>query len=243
MKSLLLTLAIVLFASAAFAQPFYVAGDFDGWNAEDNEMFDDGTNGDAVAGDGIHSLLMTIADVGRHEFKIAEFAWANSWPVSGNGWFVTTVADEGVLFTFNTNTVGDGWLPDGYWPFTDHSGAYTLVGDLQDELGDAADWDPTGNLILHDDGINGDAVAGDGYFTLAGVMPAGTWSWKIVQAGAWDSIGSDGVSVNSGNNTLELTEETLIYFVLDMNLGRFIAAPDVVATEDASWSDLKSMYR
>ncbi len=246
MKKLLtvLTLSLVLAAGAAIAQPYYVAGDFQGWDATTHQMFDDGTNGDAVSGDGIHSLLATVEFAGRHEWKAAEFGWAASWPGSGNSWFYTSADNEAVLFTFNVNTAGDGWLPDGYWPHTDHSEALTLVGSLQDELGDIGDWNNAGGLILHDDGVNGDAAAGDGYFTYSGSLPAGYYEWKIVRNGTWDSISSDGTSVNGPNNVLDLADPCIAYFVLNASLGRYYAGCEApVGNEEMNWSDIKGLYR
>ncbi|MBU0743721.1 hypothetical protein KKG45_02050 [bacterium] len=248
MKKLLTVVALsfVLAAGAAFAQPFYVAGDMNGWNAETLQMVDDGTSGDAVAGDGIHSLLVTIEFAGRHEWKAALFGWGDSWPYSGNSWFYTTSDNEDVLFTFNINTVGDGWLADGYWPYTDHSLAIKIVGDVQVPLGDPDNWNnATGSLFLHDDGLNGDAVAGDGYYTLLGnIGTPATYYWKVVVDGTWDAIGADGAGVNAANMELVLSEPCLVYFVLNANLGRLYASCEApVDNEVLNWSNVKSLYR
>jgi len=245
MKTLLTILSLTLLvAGAAVAQPYYVAGDFQGWNAETHQMYDDGTNGDVLAGDGIHSLLTTVEFAGRHEWKAAEFGWAADWPVSGNSWFYTAADNEAVLFTFNVNVVGDGWLPDGNSPHTDHSEALTLVGSLQVALGDASDWNNAGGLILHDDGVNGDDTAGDGFYTYSAPLAAGNYDWKIVRNGTWDSISSDGTSVNGPNNNLDLQETCVVYFVLDSNLGRYYVGCEApVGNEDMNWSDIKGLYR
>lgn len=247
MKNLLTVsamLSLVLIAAAASAQPYYATGDFEGWSASTYEMTDDGLNGDVVAGDGIYSCTVNIATAGRHEWKAALSGWADSWPHSGNSWFYTVNDNEDVLFTFNTNTVGDGWLADGMWPYTDHSMALTLVGDMQTQLGDAATWDNAGSLIMHDDGMNGDAVAGDGYYTFTGNVTAGTYYWKVVLNGTWDAIGSDGAGVNASNMQLDVAADGPAFFVFDSNLGRLYGgtmAP--VANESTSWSAVKSIYR
>ncbi len=74
-------------------------------------MFDDGTNGDLVSGDGIYSLEYSLATVGSHEWKVTDGTWDTTWPTA-NSWFLSITDPQTVLFTFNTNSVGDGWLPD-----------------------------------------------------------------------------------------------------------------------------------
>jgi hypothetical protein len=247
MRTLLtiLTLSIVL-SAGAIAQPYTTPGDHNGWDTVNSpQLVDDGSSGDLVAGDGIFSVLVNIPTAGRYEWKVFPGDWASAWPLSGNSWFYTTMDNEDVLFTFNTNTVGDGWLADGNWPYTDHSDlTYTLVGDLQDDLGDAGDWQNNGTLLLHDDGLNGDSVAGDGYYSFSGNLPAGTWYWKVVRYGTWDAIGADGAGINASNMELVLAAPGVAYFVLDTHLGRLFAdAQAPVANEDLNWSTIKELYR
>ncbi len=247
MITFVLACSFVLAAGAAIAQPFYLAGDFNGWNANTDLMFDDGTNGDAVAGDGIHSRLLTIATAGRHEYKNATLDWAESWPGSGNNWFITDMDNVEVLFIFNTNAMGDGWLPDSYWGMTDYTFAnsHVVVGDLGDELG-GTDWDPAGSLVMHDDGLNGDDVAGDGFYTFsASISTAGTFNWKVACNGDWgEQYGSDGPGANSATWAIDVLNPGILFFVLDTNTGRiYWGAEAPVANETASWSELKNMYR
>lgn len=83
-----------------------------------------------------------------------------------------------------------------------------LVGDLQTELGCAADWAP-------------DCVATkltaqpNGVWAGAFNVPAGDWSWKIALNGTWDeSYGADSAS-GGANIALHLTTTTAVKFYFD----------------------------
>ncbi|NIV33272.1 MAG: hypothetical protein GWN58_28645, partial [Anaerolineae bacterium] len=103
-----------LSAFALFPVPtlpyWYVRGGFNGWGLDD-PMYDDGTHGDAGAGDGIFTAQVTIGSAGRYEFKVAVEDWSDGHPGSGNSWLDTTVDGETVTITFDTNLYTDGWLP------------------------------------------------------------------------------------------------------------------------------------
>jgi hypothetical protein len=250
MKTLLpLLLAVFVMAGTAFATPpYYAPGSYQGWDiGTAPELVDDGTNGDAASGDGVYSRLVTIATAGAYEWKAAEGGWAASWPGSGNCWFITTSDNEEVLFTFDTVAHGDGWGPDSYWP---HSSAtrgatYTLVGSLGDELG-GSDWDPAGPLVMHDDGMNGDPIAGDGHYTFCGsVSTAGLHEWKVVVNGGWaQQFGTDGPGVNSSTWLVDVLNDGDFYcFVLDTNLGRIRTGDLAIPVRDASWGTIKNLYK
>ncbi|MBU1676882.1 hypothetical protein KKA85_14025, partial [bacterium] len=118
--------------------------------------------------------------------------------------------------------------------------------DLQMELGDPANWDNVGgSLILHDDGLNGDAVAGDANYTLLGsISTPATYYWKVTLDGLWDAIGADGTGVNAANMELVVDEPCLVYFVLDAFLGRLYGGCEApVGNEVLNWSNVKSLYR
>ena len=248
MKTLLsLMAALTLTAGAASAQ-YHVAGDFNGWDANINPMFDDGTNGDLVAGDGIHTLELEIAAAGRHEWKAAEAGWANSWPGSGNSWFITPADNTVVTFTFDTNVMGDGWAPDGNSMNTDYTRGtpYTLVGSLGDELG-GNDWDPTGVLQLTDDGVDGDVVAGDGVYTFeAAIGVTGSFEWKIAVNGGWgEQYGVDGPGTNSATWLIDVTDVGTLTFLLDVNTGRisYSLTTEPVDNDESSFGAVKSVYQ
>jgi hypothetical protein len=80
-----------------------VAGDLNGWNNSANPMYDDGTNGDLLAGDGVYSLALTVATAGYYQWKAVECGnWGLAYP-SANSWFTTTAADQTITFTLDTN--------------------------------------------------------------------------------------------------------------------------------------------
>jgi hypothetical protein len=249
MKNLLpLILASLLMAGTAFATPpYYAPGSYQGWDIGlAPQLVDDGTNGDAVASDGIFSRLVTIATAGTYEWKAAEGGWAASWPGSGNCWFITTSDNEDVLFTLDTNAAGDGWAPDSYWPHSSHTrgNTYTLVGSLGGELG-GNDWDPAGTLYMHDDGNGGDVLAGDGVYTFCGaVSTAGLHEWKVAVNGGWgQQFGTDGGSVNASTWLVNVLNDGDFYcFVLDLNRGRIRTGDLAVPTRESSWGTLKARF-
>lgn len=59
-----------------------VAGAMNGWDNSSNPMYDDGTNGDLLAGDGIFSLEMSIATApATYEWKVVECGnWGLAYP-------------------------------------------------------------------------------------------------------------------------------------------------------------------
>ncbi|GIG39116.1 pullulanase-type alpha-1,6-glucosidase [Cellulomonas phragmiteti] len=72
------------------------------------------------------------------------------------------------------------------------AGSVTLVGSLQDELGCAADWEPTcGATALT-------ATDVPGRFSATFTVPGGAHEWKVALDGAWDgSTGADGTDANT----------------------------------------------
>ncbi len=247
---LLLAFCLLLVAGAAVAQPYYAPGSYQGWTLPQDapQMVDDGTSGDLVSGDGIYSVTVNIALAGAYEWKAATTDWASAWPGSGNCWFITDADNQDVLFTFDTNAYGDGWAADSFWPDSDKTtgGTYTVVGDLQSEIGAASDWDPTAGTILHDDGLDGDGAAGDGIYTLKAVISAvGSYQWKVaVNAGWAQQFGTDGPSVNASTWAITTTvanEEW--YFLLDANTGRIQATMNApVPVQEKTWGAIKALY-
>ena len=58
-----------------------VAGGFQGWNNTSHALADDGSGGDLIAGDGVFSRDVAIADAGRNEFKVVECGnWGKAYP-------------------------------------------------------------------------------------------------------------------------------------------------------------------
>ncbi|KKO54843.1 pullulanase [Paenibacillus sp. DMB20] len=86
-----------------------------------------------------------------------------------------------------------------------------LVGDLQSALGHGQDWDPAAAATAMTD-------LGNGEYRFTGVLPAGTYQYKVALNGSWDvSYGFDKYSnqngINKGGNIqISLDEETEVTF-------------------------------
>ncbi|MEW5944641.1 MAG: S8 family serine peptidase [bacterium] len=170
-------------------------------------LYDNGTNGDAVAGDGTYTLAgITVAigtSAGAKTITVTATDLASNTG-SGNG--TLTVTNEPPVVT-NVVFTPNSLPPDG-------ATTTTVTADVSDPngLADVAsvtiDLTPIGGgaaVTLYDDGTNGDAVAGDGTYTLAGITVAiGTSAGaKTITVTATDSASNTG----SGNGTLTVTNE------------------------------------
>ncbi|MBN1640470.1 MAG: alpha-amylase [Anaerolineae bacterium] len=227
---LILALALSLLAAflpaASASAVWYARGDFNGWGTTD-PMLDDGTGGDAAAGDGIYTAQITIAAAGRYEFKVATDSWSPSYPGSGNSWFVTSASDEVVILTFDTNVYADGWLPEmhaiGASP---DPGAWTAVGD----------WQGWNNA----DPATAMASLGGGLYELTLPIAApGTYQYKAVRTGSWDAIGADSRSVNAATAAFETTAfDQNVHLSLDALEGRVKVEVEPVVLPPAQDGDI-----
>ena len=193
MKKLLLMLAVLALVVPANAA-YYIAGDFNGWAADGLLMTDnlDGTYTATVAG----------LDTGsRHEFKVTDGTWDVSYP-GPNSWLFADASGE-VAITFNANDMtGDGWAPSQYRiGLSTDPGDWTIAGDFSGWGNANVDWAMSS--------------AGSGIYTLTKTIEAGTYYYKAVVTGSWDSISMDGRNVNTANAMLELTEESAVTFYVD----------------------------
>jgi hypothetical protein len=162
---------------------YYVAGDFNGWNAAGNIMTE--------LGGGIWSADLIGVGVGRHEFKVTLGDWSNNWPGSGNSWFITDGSGN-VSVTFNTNDVQDGWR--GNWGrigINVDPATWTAVGD----------WQAWNNA----DPATAMADIGGGVYYCEQVLAPGWYQWKAVSTGTWDAIGDDFRGINSNTTWFEVT--------------------------------------
>ncbi len=208
------------------ASPWYARGDFNGWGTT-NPLYDDGTNGDLLPADGVFSAEVTIATANRYEWKVATADWGTSYPGSGNSWLVTTVADQVVRLTFDTNTYSDGWAPQtNILNANDDVVGWTAVGD----------WQGWGNS----NPATAMTAAGYGRYLLAYPVPAaGSHEYKAVRTGTWDAVGADNRSINAGTVTFNTASPNeIVYFWLDLTSGRIQAATHAVpGHDDTVWWD------
>lgn len=206
------SLSCAMVAAGIFALPahadYFIAGDFNGWNAAGSAMTD--------LGGGIWQA--TLSGVGgRHEMKITVGDWSQNWPGSGNSWFVGD-GEGSVTITFNANDVQDGWR--GTWGRIGTStdpGAWTAVGDWQG-------WNNTGNAMI---------PLGGGIYHHEQTLAPGWYQWKAVVTGTWDSIGDDFRGVNSDNTWFEVTADnpTAVFEVNALaGTGRVYTVPEASGT-------------
>ena len=208
---------------------WYARGDFNGWGT-DNPMYDDGTNGDPVAGDGLFTALVTVATSGRYEFKIANEDWSASYPGSGNSWLETGSDGETVIITFDTSSHADGWLPEtNIIGVSTEPGAWTAVGDWQG-------WDNANPATAM-------ASQGGGVYEFASSIPSpGSYQYKAVRTGTWDAIGADGRGINASTAAFETTlTDQNVTFTVDALAGRVRVEveepPPVPGPDDDVWWD------
>jgi glycosidase len=219
-----------LSAFALFPPPeWYARGDFNGWGTVD-PMYDDGTHGDAVAGDGIFTALVTVATAGRYEFKVASEDWSTGYPGSGNSWLESASDGETVTITFDSNVYTDGWLPESnIIGVSTEPGAWTAVGDWQG-------WDNASPVTAM-------TAQGGGMYELDATIGApGTYQYKAVKTGTWDAVGTDGRGVNAATAAFETTVgDQGVTFSVDALAGRVLVAveevPPVPGPDDDVWWD------
>ena len=202
-----------------------VAGDLNGWNNTANPMFDDGTNGDLIAGDGVHSLAIAVPTAGFSGWKVVECGnWDNDYP-GENSWLITNNLDQLVTFTFDTNdyslNAGMALLPASnivnaigdYLPTS-----FTAVGDFQG-------WNNTDLTTLMTD-------MGNGFYRLVYTIPsAGSYLGKAVITNTWNGFGADGRSSDAANISFTTTEPNQdVVFLLDSFSGRMLIEPASIGT-------------
>ncbi len=174
MKKFLATLAIASLALPALAQTnYYVAGDFNGWNAAGNVM--------TMTSPGIFQVSLASIGAGRHEFKVTDGTWNWNYP-GPNSWLYADGSGN-IAITYDANTYADGWSPTSQRiGLNVDPGSWTAAGDFQG-------WNnAAGNMI----------PLGGGIYKYTVATP-GTWDWKAVVTGSWDSISLDNRSVGTAN--------------------------------------------
>ncbi len=192
MRKILMAIVVMALSMSAHAG-YYIAGEYNGWDAGANEMTDNG--------DGTYSYTVTGLDAGqRQEFKITDGTWDWNFP-GPNSWYYTDANGE-VTITFNTNEVNDGWSTNiNRIQLSTDPGTWTIAGSFQG-------WD-NANAATAMTSIGG------GIYSLSQTLDAGTYYFKAVVTGTWDSISWDNRSVGTDNITLDLTETQDVIFYVD----------------------------
>lgn len=192
MKKLILAALMACGALQGFGA-YYVAGDFNGWDAAGQEMIE------TASGSGIYAATVLSA-TGRHEFKVTDGTW--SWSVPGpNSWFYTD--DSGAItLSFDTNVYADGWLPE-----TNRLGVSY----------DTQTWAVAGGFNGWNNNDAGTVMSnqGGGVFYLETLMTAGMQEFKPIALGSWDSLSVDGRTVNTSNMSINLSQDSLVGIWVD----------------------------
>ncbi len=243
MAMVLSVLALVAFAGTADAQPWHAKGDLycapGCWNDDaGNLMYDDGTNGDAVSGDGIYTRLVTtdVGAAGKYSWKAALQDWSASYPGSNQFVHINAPAEQ-VLFTFDTNANGDGWIPDQNIPWSSH---YAPVGSAFEVIGAAPE---TGGWA---DGVVAAEAGGIHSITIT-IGTAGSYDFLWRVDNDWDAqtMRTDGGASGGANLSYTTTVDNQdVLFEFNANTGRTrTTVLTSTATEETSWTDMKELFR
>ena len=195
----LAVLLVVVMATPVLGD-FYVAGDFNSWNATGNIMTD--------VGGGVYSVDITLGADEFHEFKVTDGTWDDVWPQSGNSWLWTD-GDGNISISYDTNVYADGWLGT-----TERIGLNYDPGHQWSAAGDFNGWN------------NNDAAwymtaEGGGIYSVSGMIAtAGTYWGKAVESGGWSAIGGDARSVNADNIEFSTSADNeMVTFRVDVLTG------------------------
>jgi hypothetical protein len=190
MKKYLLVVLVVLGLIAPVHAAYYIAGDFNSWNAAGNLMTE--TSG------GVWSADLSGISAGRHEFKLTDGTWDWNYP-GPNSWLIAD-ASGSITVTFNTNVVSDGWKTEQYRiGLSSDPGTWTIAGGFNG-------WNNTaGNM----------APLGGGIYLFSQTLTAGEHWFKPVVTGSWDSIAENGRSVGTDNMYLNLASDSVVNVYVD----------------------------
>lgn len=164
---------------------YCIVGDFQEWDGRSTQLFDDGTEGDRTAGDGIYSRTITFAEEGRYLWRVLPCGVWNSAVPEKSAWVFAT-AEQPVTFTFNPAMPASNLWPRAY-AFTASDtlpARLVVVGSFQNERWDSEDprteMEPSGN----------------GQYQLAYRVPLpGTYETYVTVQGRNEGIGASGRSM------------------------------------------------
>ena len=211
------TALFAAFVSVSQAQ-WYLAGDFQGWNAGTTPMT-------AGPNAGEYSYTVTGGTAGAYgNCKVTDGTWNNSWPGDGNVTFLYDTTGSATIH-FWPGTATDGWAP-----YANRVGYDDPNNDLGWGMaGDFDGWDGTQALLPAAPSL-GNGV----YSNSIVVATAMTSGYKFQSpAGSWTQIyfGADfGNGGNNGSFTTTTSPQTLPV-VLDLPNGRIlVGAPAIPPT-------------
>ncbi len=236
MKKINTTIFMLLFISSVFfaQRTFVMQKNYNPSGSWTNQtLYDDGTHGDELAGDGIYSFADVITDEYsgnvQRDWIVVETTDGGWTSVTPYVWFIHYQANQSILFTFDINKYSsDDWAPDSLITNTDDQpNSKTFMPFFLDG---ARDGD------MYDDGDlagKGDEVSGDGIWARKIVVPtAGSHTWytycydvNYTGEHRWSENGR----VKSTSDDIEFTttkNNQTVYFYLDFNKGRILTKLD-----------------
>lgn len=206
-------LAVAALAGSALALPTpHVAGTLQSpnqWDAGADPMTE------TAPGSGIFTRSYTgLTPGGRFEFKITDGTWNNSLP-GPNSWLFADAAGN-VTISYDANTYADGWSPavDRLGLSTD-PGTWTVAGAFQG-------WNNANPATAM-------TPQGGGIYTLQTVLAPGSYDFKFVVTGSWDSISVDGRTTNTANWNVvtDGTSNTVLFSVNALaGTASFVVTPE-----------------
>jgi hypothetical protein len=266
-RVLVLIAALSALSLSVFAAPG-VIGDAPGignWNDTMSAVMTEGTGAevglwsvDVSIGAGVDAQWKVLADESLG-FGGGDIGGKNGQNMSGFGGPATTTT---ITYYFDTrDRSGDGWSPTtdtlGSNLYTMDLAPWTIAGSIQNEAGAPGDWLPNDlTMQLHDDGLNGDAVAADGIlsfqFKPLGDLTEGNTAFKVVSvrdAGTdWngesklsvDGFATDGIGNDNSNAPVTggFTTADLVTIEADFHTGRIRTTVDEGAGV-SDWQDMK----
>ncbi|MEK0314248.1 alpha-amylase family glycosyl hydrolase [Cohnella sp. 56] len=184
-----------------------VAGSFTGW--DNTPATSSGKMKHLVDGFYAYSVVLTAGD---YEFKLTKNGTWDGFNNDGNNFSMTLQEEEKVNFYVNEelgaariSVSGVEGLPQ-YVPSLDESKWPRLVGNLQQKLGEAADWSPsTSALRFVDYNFNGSV------FKYQASIPEGSYEAKVAFGSDWSESYGDG----GGNLALSAEADSYTVFTID----------------------------
>ena len=200
---------------ASQAQSYYLAGNFEGWCNDCNQMTDNGPVG--PGGSMQYSYLITgqtPSSVDTSGMKVTDGTWNNTWPGQNMNMEYNASGDATVYFY-------PGSFTDGYTPAANRVG-YADAGQPWEIAGDftTPNWssDPNAQMTL-------EAGTTGVYTNIYIIATPGTHNFKFRTSGTWSELqaGTD-FSDNPGNAVVITTSPNEpVTFILDLPNGRWQA--------------------
>ncbi len=199
MRTIAISVVLLLTSVGARAQPYYARGEFNSWGLDDPLTLQGGVH--------YTGIVSGLIPGNGYEYKIALADWSDSSPGS-NGRVVADTSGQASFHFWDNDTWIDGWQPSakqrvGY----DDPGMFNW-----EVIGSFDAW-TVGNVMTD---------MGGGLWSVDLVFGQGTYDWKFRKEGDWDvSIGDDFGNA-AANNNLEVDNNGDIWrFELDLPNGRW----------------------